>query len=73
MIRLQQSTDSCRAALGIRDLRRMAACFLGLLIAWGERMRERQQLATMDDRSLKDMGISRCDAEQEADKPFWRS
>jgi len=26
----------------------------------------------LDDRELWDMGLTRMDAEQEADKPFWR-
>jgi uncharacterized protein YjiS (DUF1127 family) len=33
--------------------------------------RQRRQLLTLDERLLKDMGISRCDAEREAAKG-WR-
>ena len=32
----------------------------------------RRQLAHMDDRMLKDIGISRSQAEVEGSKPFWR-
>jgi uncharacterized protein YjiS (DUF1127 family) len=35
------------------------------------RARQRRQLSQMPDYLLKDIGISRADAMQEADKPFW--
>jgi uncharacterized protein YjiS (DUF1127 family) len=28
-------------------------------------------LARLDERSLKDIGLSRADAERESDRPFW--
>jgi uncharacterized protein YjiS (DUF1127 family) len=37
-----------------------------------ERRRQRRALMMLDDRLLKDVGISRLDAEREATKPFWR-
>ena len=37
-----------------------------------ERQRQRRALLRLDDHMLKDIGISRCDAEREAAKPFWR-
>jgi uncharacterized protein YjiS (DUF1127 family) len=37
-----------------------------------ERSKQRRQLLEMDDRQLKDIGITRIEAEQEARKPFWR-
>ena len=43
------------------------------LITWQQRASERAALASMDDRFLKDMGISRADALQEYSKPFWRA
>ena len=36
------------------------------------RQRQRFTLAQLDDRMLRDMGISRCEAERESAKPFWR-
>jgi uncharacterized protein YjiS (DUF1127 family) len=36
------------------------------------RRRSRRELLTLDDRSLADIGLTRCDAEYEASKPFWR-
>lgn len=44
-----------------------------LLNVWEKRMVERQNLAEMDDRILRDMGIDRMSANQEAEKPFWRN
>ena len=43
-----------------------------LVFAWQDRAQQRRQLATMDDRLLRDIGISRLDALHEANKPFWR-
>ncbi|MCP3867679.1 MAG: DUF1127 domain-containing protein [Gammaproteobacteria bacterium] len=37
------------------------------------RHRQRHQLMTLDDRLLKDIGISRTDALKEGEKPFWKS
>ena len=45
---------------------------IGLLLVWQDRANARHQLAQLDDRLLKDIGISRIDAHYEAAKPFWR-
>ena len=37
-----------------------------------ERYRQRRQLMEMDDRQLKDLGITPEKAEQEARKPIWK-
>lgn len=41
------------------------------LLAWQTRAAERSQLAAMDDRLLRDVGLSRADVERERAKPFW--
>jgi uncharacterized protein YjiS (DUF1127 family) len=41
--------------------------------SWLERRRQRRALLRLPDAMLKDIGISRCDAWREAEKPFWRS
>jgi uncharacterized protein YjiS (DUF1127 family) len=41
------------------------------LITWQRRASERNQLATMSDHMLKDMGITRAAARRECRKPFW--
>lgn len=49
----------------------VAALFDGLA-TWTERRRQRWALERMPDHMLADIGLSRADAEQETDKPFWR-
>jgi len=36
-----------------------------------QRYRSRRMLRALDRQSLSDIGLSRCDAEAEARKPFW--
>ncbi len=45
----------------------------GTLAAWNHRQAQRQHLLELDERLLRDAGLSREDAEAEAAKPFWRS
>jgi uncharacterized protein YjiS (DUF1127 family) len=40
---------------------------------WRDRFRGRQQLVLLDDHALRDIGITRLQAEAEANKPFWRA
>ncbi len=60
-------TTGLRAGLGHLLLR--AAAVMNL---WYERHRQRQYLARLDDRLLRDIGIDRATAELEISKPFWR-
>ena len=58
------------AMLGVRlteDVKSLAA----LVVAWQVRARERNNLARLDDRMLRDVGLSRSDTEKEWRKPFW--
>ena len=43
-----------------------------LLQSWCVRAQERRMLLQLDERMLKDIGITRVDAAREAMKPFWR-
>lgn len=43
-----------------------------VLEAWAERRRQRRTLQGLSDYALKDIGLSRSEAEREARKPFWR-
>ena len=45
---------------------------MSLIARWIERARQRQALAGLEDRMLRDIGITRVDAARECDKPFWR-
>ncbi|MGE0724486.1 MAG: DUF1127 domain-containing protein [Alphaproteobacteria bacterium] len=42
------------------------------LLDWNDRQRARRMLLELDDRALRDVGLTRSDAVREADKPFWR-
>ena len=39
---------------------------------WRERARTRDELAKLDERSLRDLGLTASFAEFEVNKPFWR-
>jgi uncharacterized protein YjiS (DUF1127 family) len=45
---------------------------LAVLRTWEQRSSGRRALRHLDDRLLKDIGLSRAEAEWEARKPFWR-
>jgi uncharacterized protein YjiS (DUF1127 family) len=42
-----------------------------LVLGWQEVARQRRALLTLDERLLKDIGITSADAEREASRPFW--
>lgn len=45
---------------------------LEAVLAWQDRARQRRQLAVMDNRLLRDIGLTRADVAAEMAKPFWR-
>jgi uncharacterized protein YjiS (DUF1127 family) len=40
---------------------------------WRRRARSRRELSELNERDRHDLCISRCDAQREAQKPFWRA
>jgi len=60
-------------ALAVRQREHRGRGLITLFKEWRRRARERQELMTMGDISLRDIGITRCDAMNEASKPFWRA
>jgi uncharacterized protein YjiS (DUF1127 family) len=52
-----------------RDLLHGAVTLVRL---WHRRARERADLAHLDMRMLRDIGVTPSEAERECDKPFWR-
>ena len=54
------------------QVRRGAAKLADIIIRVRQAARERRQLLALSDRDLHDIGISRIDALQEAEKPLWR-
>lgn len=41
------------------------------IVRWHALYRQRQQLASLSDGMLKDIGLSRADIEPEVSRPFW--
>ena len=66
---------TCRRPTELRSpldaLRRSGRHLTRKLHGWIERRRQRQALQDLDDHFLKDIGVSRAAAMQEASKPFW--
>lgn len=58
---------------GLATLIQACAAAFDVIHVWQERARQRHQLLVLDNRMLKDIGLSRVDAEREARKPFWRA
>jgi uncharacterized protein YjiS (DUF1127 family) len=46
---------------------------ISLLLAWVDRSRQRHELDELDDRLLRDIGVTRDEARREAIKPFWQN
>lgn len=55
------------------QLARLARAFGALVALWFTRARTRRMLGELDDSRLRDIGLSRWEAEREASKPFWRA
>ena len=41
------------------------------LAQWRRRARARHELQGLSDATLRDLGLTRCDADSESTKPFW--
>lgn len=44
-----------------------------LLATWMQRIDSREKLKALSDHSLKDIGLTRLEIEQEIRKPFWKT
>jgi uncharacterized protein YjiS (DUF1127 family) len=42
------------------------------ILTWQDRVRQRNQLEQLDQRMLRDIGLTRVDIDLETRKPFWR-
>ncbi|MEO1192110.1 MAG: DUF1127 domain-containing protein [Pseudomonadota bacterium] len=56
----------------LRGLRQVVTAVPWLLLVWQERWREREHLAGLDDRMLRDLGLTRSEVYKEIQKPVWR-
>jgi uncharacterized protein YjiS (DUF1127 family) len=52
---------------------RFVTAIVTRLAEWHERAEQRTHLAGMDDRMLKDIGVTSVDAVHESSKPFWKA
>jgi len=43
------------------------------VFTWLERARQRRHLGELDDRLLRDIGLSRAEVENEIARPFWQT
>jgi len=65
--------ESSRELVGGRvDVPGALAAFGTMVHNWRQRAETRRQLAQLDARALKDLGIDPVDAHNESNKPFWR-
>ena len=46
--------------------------FANVLQLWRQRAHDRQEIAKLDTRSLRDLGLTESAVRFEANKPFWR-
>lgn len=71
---MQTNGAAARTGFGGRwrqELVGWAVRMADFLLLWQSRAAERSQLAAMDDRLLRDVGLTRSDVERERSKPFW--
>ena len=54
-----------------RILRRVGVRLVLALLRWHELAQQRRRLLSLDDRMLKDIGITRAEAMREGTRPFW--
>jgi uncharacterized protein YjiS (DUF1127 family) len=74
-IHLQPSDGHARPASrqGVSDLLGEAARrIVHTLHVWRERVHARNELSRLDERSLRDIGLTAADREFLVNKPFWR-
>ncbi|HXW41142.1 MAG TPA: DUF1127 domain-containing protein [Xanthobacteraceae bacterium] len=56
-----------------RARQRAPRSLIAVLREWRRRIRSRRELAAISERSLRDIGLTRYDADFETRKPFWRA
>ena len=66
------TSASARNHAALDGLSDAAQWVLATLRQWRRRSREREQISRIDERMLKDIGITRGEALRLSSKPFWR-
>ena len=69
--RMEPDRRQRRAAPAARMLRNAAVWLALALLRWQELAQQRRRLLALDDRMLKDIGITRSEALAEGTRPFW--
>jgi len=69
---LRVLNHTCRAMPLCAFVRALFARTTDQYKVWHARYTQRRQLASLSDTALKDIGCNRIDANNEANKPFWR-
>jgi uncharacterized protein YjiS (DUF1127 family) len=67
-----QAYPAWRAARPQPRTRDPVSAAWGIVSLWIERVSQRDALAGLDDRQLRDIGVTRAEAARECEKPFWR-
>lgn len=72
MLQHNRAATLVRQAYPRPELSGSISSLLRTVETWLGRRRQRRSLLELSDHMLKDIGITRCEAVQEGDKPFWR-
>ena len=67
-----KSLFQLRNVRGTTAPRRLLSNLLSRFLGWRERARSRHLLLQLDDRMLRDVGLSRSDVDRECAKHFWQ-
>jgi len=70
---LLNGRSTTRQPLQIDHWRTWMVAAVSTVALWLERGCSRRVLATLDDHQLRDIGVTRAEAQLESAKPFWRS
>lgn len=71
MMKGQESCGLAARPAGHSRIGKSLIAFKRPIQRWLELHRQRRFLAQMSDGMLKDLGLSRADIQQEAERPFW--
>lgn len=70
--RLSDVLPALRPVRRVVTVRGILFAGFALLMKWQERAEQRYSLADMDERQLRDVGLTRLDLHAEINKPFWQ-
>ena len=68
----QVTPQKVQRGAGRRWLKASLSRISVMLHEWHRRHRDRAELATLDERMLRDIGVTHGDIWREINKPFWR-